>query len=76
MILDIRATIGEKRETVGYQGGGVSLVAPDGSAEPRELITFQTGNEDLAWLNNEIGVAFGKGEAGKLTVEVYLIRPG
>jgi hypothetical protein len=53
----------------------VSIVNPDGSAEPREVITFQTGNEDLAWLNNEIGAAFGKGEAGKLTVEVFLVRP-
>jgi hypothetical protein len=75
MDLDIHATIGEKRETVGYRGSGVSIVSPDGSAEPRELITLQTGNEDLAWLNNEIGVALGKGEAGKLTVEVYLVRP-
>jgi hypothetical protein len=75
MDLDIHATIGEKRETVGYRGSGVSIVDPDGSAQPRELITFQTGNEDLAWLNNEVGVAFGKGEAGKLTVEVYLARP-
>ena len=75
MDLDIHATIGEKRETVGYRGSGVSIVSQDGSAEPRELITFQTGNEDLAWLNNEIGVALGKGEAGKLTVEVYLVRP-
>lgn len=50
-------------------------MSPDGSAEPHELLTFQTGNEDLAWLNNEIGVAFGRGEAGKLTVEVYVARP-
>lgn len=75
MDLDIHATVGEKRETVGYRGTGVSIVSPDGSAEPHELLTFQTGNEDLAWLNNEIGVAFGRGEAGKLTVEVYVARP-
>jgi hypothetical protein len=75
MDLDIHASIGEKRETVGYRGSGVSIVSADGSAEPRELITFQTGNEDLAWLNTEIGIAMGKGDAGKLTVEVYLVRP-
>lgn len=75
MDLEIRATIGEKRETVAYRGSGVSIAYPDQSAEPRELLTFQTGNEDLAWLNDEIGVAFGRGEAGKLTVEVYLARP-
>jgi len=75
MDLDIRATIGEKRETVAYRGGGVSIAYPDQSAEPRELLTFQTGNEDLGWLNNEIGVAFGKGAAWKLSVEVYLVKP-
>jgi hypothetical protein len=75
MDLDIRATVGEKRETVAYRGSGVSIVNPDQSAEPRELLTFHTGNADLAWLNNEIGVAFGRGEAGKVSVEVYLVRP-
>jgi len=75
MDLDIHATIGEKRETVSYRGIGVSIANADKSAEPRELITFHTGNEDLAWLNSEIGVAVGKGEAGKLLVEVYLVKP-
>ncbi len=75
MDLDIHATIGEKRESVAYRGTGVSIANPDRTAEPRELITFHTGNEDLAWLNDEIGVAFGKGEAGKLTIEVYLVKP-
>jgi hypothetical protein len=75
MDLDIHASIGEKRETVAYRGTGVSIANPDKSAEPRELLTFQTGNEDLSWLNNEIGVAFGRGESGKLTVEVYLVKP-
>lgn len=75
MELDIHATVGEKRDSVSYRGSGVSIVNPDQSAEPRELLTFETGNEDLAWLNNEVGVAFGRGEAGKLTVEVYLARP-
>jgi hypothetical protein len=75
MDLDIHATIGEKRESVGYRGTGVSIANPDKSAEPRELISFHTGNEDLAWLNNEIGIAIGRGEAGKLTVEVYLVKP-
>lgn len=75
MDLDIHASIGEKRETVAYRGIGVSIANPDKSAEPRELLTFQTGNEDLSWLNDEIGVAFGRGESGKLSVEVYLVKP-
>lgn len=73
--LRIHAVIGEKREAVAYTGTGVSILNPDQSADPKELILFQTGNEDLAWLNNEIGVAFGHGEAGRITIEVYLVRP-
>ena len=75
MTLDIRAVIGEKREAVSYKGNGVSIANPDRSADPKELITFETGNEDLAWLNNEIGVAFGHGEGGKISLSVYLVRP-
>jgi hypothetical protein len=75
MDLDIRAVIGEKREAVAYRGSGVSIAHPDNSADPKELITFQTANEDLAWLNNEVGVVFGHGEAGKLSLEFYLVKP-
>jgi hypothetical protein len=75
MSLDIHATIGEKRESVSYRGTGVSIVAEDQSADPKELIVFETGNEDLAWLNDEVAVAFGHGAAGKITLNVYLIRP-
>lgn len=75
MNLDIHGVIGEKRETVAYRGTGVSIANPDQSADPKELITFETGNEDLAWLNNEIGVAFGHGEGGKLSLIVYLVKP-
>ena len=64
MDLDIRATIGEKRETVAYQGAGVSIVKSPTEALPQELITFQTGNEDLAWLNTAVGVGLGGGEGG------------
>lgn len=75
MVLDIHATIGEKRETVSYRGTGVSIVHEDQSASPKELITFETGNEDLAWLNDEVGVAFGNGAGGKITLEIFLLRP-
>lgn len=74
MELDIRAVIGDKREAVSYRGSGVSIANPDKSADPKELITFETGNEALAWLNDEIGVVFGHGEAGKLSLEFYLVR--
>ncbi|MEA1901925.1 MAG: DUF3237 family protein [Actinomycetota bacterium] len=74
MVLDIHATIGEKRDAVSYSGSGVSIANPDQSADPKELITFETGNEGLAWLNNEIGVAFGHGEGGKISLTVYIVR--
>lgn len=73
MDLDIRGVIGEKREAVAYRATGVSTMNPDQSADINELLTFQTGNEELAWLNDRIGVAVGGGAAGKLSLEVYLV---
>ncbi|REK19710.1 MAG: DUF3237 family protein [Actinobacteria bacterium] len=74
MVLDIHGVIGEKRESVSYRAIGVSIANPDRSASPRELIVFETGNEDLGWLNNEIGVALGTGAEGKLDLDVYLVK--
>jgi hypothetical protein len=73
MDLDIHGVIGEKRESVAYRATGVSTMNPDQSADINELITFHTGNEDLAWLNDRIGVAIGSGAAGKLTLELFLV---
>jgi hypothetical protein len=75
MSLDIHGVIGEKRESVGYTATGVSLAVSKTEAHPRELITFHTGNEDLAWLNTEVAVAFGKGADGAIELEVYLLKP-
>ena len=75
MDLDIHGVIGEKREKVAYSATGVSIANPDKTANPKELIVFETGNEDLAWLNDEVAVAFGSGGNGKLALDVYLIRP-
>ncbi len=74
MDLDIHATIGERKEAVSYRAIGVSIANEDQSADPKELIVFQTANEELAWLNDEVAVAFGHGAGGKITLEVYLIR--
>jgi hypothetical protein len=74
MALDIRGTIGQKRETVAYRGQGVSIVKSPTEAMPQELITFETGNEDLAWLNTAIGVGLGGGEGGGLSVTIYIVR--
>lgn len=75
MELDIHGVIGEKRDKVAYRAIGVSIANPDGSADPKELLRFDTANEDLGWLNNEVGVAFGHGASGKISLEIYLIRP-
>lgn len=75
MDLDIHATIGEKRETVAYRGTGVSIVKSKTEAMPQELITFQTGNEDLAWLNEVVGVGLGGGEGAELSLTIYVVRP-
>ncbi|MFP5332016.1 MAG: DUF3237 family protein [Acidimicrobiia bacterium] len=75
MTLDIHGVIGEKRESVGYTATGVSIALSKTEAAPRELITFHTGNEDLAWLNTEIAVALGSGADGAIQLEVYLVRP-
>lgn len=75
MDLDIHATIGEKKEAVSYKAIGVSIANEDQSADPKELIVFQTGNEELAWLNNEVAVAFGHGAGGRITLEMYLVKP-
>lgn len=75
MALDIRATIGEKRETIAYHGSGVSIVKSPTEALPQELLTFETGNDDLAWLNSVVGVGLGGGEDGGLIVRLYVVRP-
>ncbi|MGB8360612.1 MAG: DUF3237 family protein [Acidimicrobiia bacterium] len=75
MSLDIHGVIGEKRESVAYRATGVSIAHEDRTASPKELITFETGSEDLAWLNDEVAVAFGHGGAGKISLEIYLLRP-
>lgn len=74
MVLDIRGVIGEKRESVGYTGTGVSIAVSRTEAHPKELITFQTGNEDLAWLNDEVAVGFGSGVDGVLRIDIYLVK--
>jgi hypothetical protein len=75
MVLDIHGVIGEKREKVAYSATGVSIANSDNTANPKELIVFDTGNENLAWLNDEVAVAFGTAGNGKLSLAVHLIRP-
>jgi hypothetical protein len=75
MDLEIRGVIGTKRDTVSYRATGVSLGISKTEAAPQELITFATGNEELGWLNNVVGVGLGKGEGPDLTLTIYIVRP-
>ncbi len=75
MALDIHGVIGEKRESVGYTATGVSISVSKTEANPKELLTFHTGNEELSWLNTEVAVATGSGRDGEIELEVYLIKP-
>jgi hypothetical protein len=75
MDLAIRATIGEKRETIAYRGSGVSIVESQTEANPQELITFQTGNEEFSWLNTAVAVGLGSGEGAEISLTIYIIRP-
>lgn len=75
MDLDIHATIGEGRGQVAYQATGVSVAGEEqGTAYPQELLTFQTADEDLAFLNERVGIAVGQGVGSDLTLTVYLVN--
>ena len=74
MDLDVHGRIGEGRGMVSYHASGVSISIDRTTAEPNELITFETANEDLAFLNTAIGVGLGRGEGADLNLEIYLVR--
>ncbi|MBK5266703.1 MAG: DUF3237 family protein [Acidimicrobiia bacterium] len=74
MDLDIHAVIGEGRQKVSYSATGVSLAGEErGVAYPRELITFQTADDSLGFLNTAIAVGLGSANQSTLTLEVYLV---
>ncbi len=75
LALDIRGIIGSGREKVGYRGTGVSISIDKDTADPHELILFETQREDLAFLNTSIGVGLGRGGGGSLELTIYLVRP-
>ncbi len=72
--LEIRGVIGEGRNTVAYRATGVSIMKSRTEAMPQELLTFQTSDEELSWLNTAIGVAVGEGKGLDLTLAVYVVK--
>ena len=67
--LDIQGRIGSGKEIVAYRAIG------RGSAEgPSELFTFETANEDLAWLNSAIAVGIGSIDGNKLTLQLSIVE--
>ena len=74
MDLVIRGRIGEGRETVGYRATGVSVAIDRTTAEPQELVLFETGDESLDFLNTSVGVVLGRGEGTELSLDFFLVR--
>ncbi len=75
MNLELHAVIGSGRAKVAYSATGVSLAGEEqGVAFPRELITFATADESLAFLNTAIAVGLGKGVGEALDLTIYLVK--
>jgi hypothetical protein len=74
-VLDIRARIGEGRDVIWYSATGISRQGDrQGLLYPQELILFETGSEDFAYLNITVGVATGAADGGSLELTVYLVE--
>lgn len=73
MNLDLHGRIGGGESVVAYRGIGLSVVPERNVAHPRELLVFETADEDLSFLNTSIGVALGRGEGMDLELTIYLI---
>lgn len=65
--LNIRGQIGSGQDVVAYTAMGRG--DDDGA---RELFLFETAVEDLAWLNNAVGVGMGAVEGDSLELTVYI----
>ena len=73
-VLDIRARIGDGRDVIWYSATGISVHGDcQGLMYPQELIVFETGSEDLAFLNDSTAVATGTADGGSLELTVYLV---
>ncbi len=74
-VLDIRARIGDGRDVIWYSATGISRPGDrQGLLYPQELIVFETGSEEFAYLNGSVAVATGTADGGSLELTVYLVE--
>ncbi len=65
--LNIRGQIGSGKDVIAYTAVGRG--DQDGA---RELFLFETAVEEMAWLNNAVGVALGSADGDALELTVYI----
>ncbi len=72
--LEIRGRIGEGRDSIFYQAGGVAKPGEArGQMFPHEWFTFETASEEFGFLNGELAVAVGELNGPSLELTVYLV---
>ncbi len=68
--LHVHATVGEGDDLVSYEARGLQT-----KAGVVETMYFQTASEELAFLNEAVGVATGGVDGNTLTLEISLVKP-
>jgi hypothetical protein len=69
--LDIRARISDGKRSISYRATGRGT----NETGPQELLTFETADDDMAWLNAAVAVAHGSIDGNKLHLDVNQITP-
>jgi len=72
--LEIRGRIGDGRDSIFYQAGGVARPGETrGQMFPQEWMTFETASEEFGFLNGVLAVAVGELNGPSLELTVYLV---
>ena len=69
--LDVHGRITDGERTIKYTALGRGTT----ETGPREVLTFETADEELADLNSTVAVGFGSIEGNRLTLEVESLTP-
>ena len=60
---------------LGERAAALRVGSPGGARSHwKELVTFETADEDLAFLNTEIAAALGSAVDGQLELTMYLVK--